>query len=298
MRAVQETHTCFRDIRRYFQEDVVDSHGNHVPRKVRDYSTMLFWMPRILQEPELTSSSAFWKGAKPYLGCVSAWVANQVDAFEWPDTEQLFEQYVALMCVWWKLSRNADTAARLWAPRHDHSRDAWKAARPVFCWKAWWQITHTDRRFCPKGLEGAFAVYHFVGSFGVSEALAESICSTLGSTCNKRCPRLSLQRTVEKTLLRRGSTAFVGNDDLFILRAWAEYFGGLQPDRFRVVFKSRRKRAARFPLGGGSQVIHQQLKQPGGKCDSAELRRLPRLAKLGQNGRRWGASKWCRFLKR
>ena len=228
-RAVQETRAALRDLRHFFQEDVLESHGNHIPANVRDYSTLLFWMPRILEEPQLSERSAFWKGALPFLRCVSAWVANQVNAFEWPDTEQLFQQYAALMCAWWKLSRSADIAARLWAP----SRDAGAAARPVFCWKAWWQITHIDRRFRPRGLEGAFAVYHFVGSIGVSEAMAESLCSTLARVGHKGCPRLSL-----KGILRK------------------QY------------------------------------------CAGAQLRSLPRLAKLGHKQRRWGASKWCRFLKR
>ena len=74
-----------------------------------------------------------------------------------------------------------------------------------------------------------------MGSLGLSEAMAESICSTLGRQASNNASQLSLQRVIEKTMLCRGTSMFMNYDDLFILRVWAEYFGGLQPHRFKFV---------------------------------------------------------------
>ena len=192
-------------------------------------------------DPDLTVDSAFWKGAAPLIHCVSAYVGNQIHAFDWPDTDALLSQYKRLMCVWWQLSRRQAIAAQVWTNAHHPSLCAVSPGRASFQWKEWWRISHTDKRFCPAGLEGAFAIYHFVGMIGVSEALAESICSTLGRYATKETNRLKLQRIVEKTILCRGTSVRVERDDLFILRAWAEFFGGLQLDRFTFVSKDRRK---------------------------------------------------------
>ena len=63
--AMDEVHVCFKGLAGGFMDEVLQSHGSHVLAKVRDYGALLFWMPRILQEPHLTPSSAIWDGAKP-----------------------------------------------------------------------------------------------------------------------------------------------------------------------------------------------------------------------------------------
>ena len=208
LEAIDEVHKSFKKMAGAFSEDVLRSHGNHVPLKVRNYSVALFWMPGILQEKELSADSACWSEAKPMLDHVLGYVSNQVKAFDWPGIDEVFRQYVTLMCLWWRLGRKKAVVAALWGHvktdargrevAETPSRDTGAASKPRFMWKEWWRITHTQQRFRPEGLEGAFALYHHLGSLGISEALAESICSTLGRHASASANGLELQRVVEK----------------------------------------------------------------------------------------------------
>ena len=103
------------------------------------------------------------------LECVCGYVSNQVEAFDWPDSEVMFHQYLTMMCLWCKLGRGETVAAKLWGPagvdtRSDAtqtpSRHTGTAIEHIFLWKEWWRITHVQKKFCPDGLEGAFALYH------------------------------------------------------------------------------------------------------------------------------------------
>ena len=201
--AAENVETSIGILKRSFHEAVLYSHGDHVPLKVRNYSTLLFWLPRILEETDLSDASQFWQGAEECMSIVLAWVGNQVDVFDWPDAQHVLRQYKALMVMWRQLSRRRDIASKAWAvckPSHD----AGCCAESAFCWKYRWQVAHTDNRFCPAGLEAAFTLYHFTGMLGLSEALAESICSTLAFYSAKHKNRLALDRIVEKTILFRG----------------------------------------------------------------------------------------------
>ena len=59
-------------------------------------------------------------------------------------------------------------------------------------------MSHTDARFLPSGCEAAFALYHFMGMVGVSEARAESIASLLKRYTGAKS--LSTDRIIEKPL--------------------------------------------------------------------------------------------------
>ena len=306
LEAIDEVHVSFRALANRFRDDVLQSHGNHIPEMVRGCSVLLFWMPEILQKEELSAQSPFWNGVKPVLDPVLGYVSNQVKAFDWPGSAEMLRQYVTMMCLWWKLGRTKKVAATLWGyARADSrteavrfpSRDTGATNKKVFMWKEWWRLTHTDQKFKPEGLEGAFALYHFLGSLGVSEALAESICSTLGRHANACANKLALQRVVEKTMLCRGTSSFMNYDDMFILRAWGEYFGGLAQRRFKFVTTTPRARAHRFPLGRGSSVIHHHVKRVQKKVSSAHaMRTLPLLAEVKADHRAWGARRWIRKL--
>ena len=264
LEAIDEVQASFEILADAFSKEVLQSHGNHVPEKVRDYSVVLFWMPEILQKKELGPNSAFWDGAKSVLEHVLGYVGNQVKAFDWPDIRDMFRQYVTLMCLWWKLGRRKTVAATLWGhakvdtrtqATRIPSRDTGTEKNMSFMWKEWWRITHTQQEFRPEGVEGAFALYHFLGSLGLSEAMAESICSTLGRHASADASQLALQRVVEKTMLCRGTSAFMNYDDLFILRSWADYFGGLQPHRFKFVTMHPKARTRRFPCANGRMLF-------------------------------------------
>ena len=98
-------------------------------------------------------------------------------------------------------------------------------------------------------------------------------------------------------MLCRGTSSFMNYDDMFILRAWGEYFGGMPKRRFKFVTTTPRARAHRFPLGRGSSVIHHHVKRLQKKVSSAlAMRTLPLLAEVRTDHRAWGARKWIRRL--
>ena len=100
-----------------------------------------------------------------------AYVEAQLSVFDWPPMEQIMRQYTDLMHAWSRLSEVDDVAKRVFlAPSQGHFD---------FDWALWWKLSHTDSRFVPSGCEAVFALYHFMGMVGVSEARAESIASSL-----------------------------------------------------------------------------------------------------------------------
>ena len=101
---------------------------------------------------------------------MTAYVEAQLWAFEWPDDERMLRQYRDLMSAWSRLSEEDDIAKRVFL------------AEGRFDWLVWWKLSHTDPRFLPSGCEAIFAVYHFMGMVGVSEAKAESVASLLKNT--------------------------------------------------------------------------------------------------------------------
>ena len=107
-----------------------------------------------------------------------AYVEAQLSVFEWPPMKRFMRQYKDLMHAWSRLSEVDDVAKRVFlAPSQGH-----------FDWALWWKLSHTDSRFLPPGCEAAFALYHFMGMVGVSEARAESIASMLKTTHQEPAP--------------------------------------------------------------------------------------------------------------
>ena len=161
-----------------YQEEVVEGHGDHIPLRVRDDSVVLFWLPEILpsrlvRRPFDCSREEAWRFWLAKFRClrhVTAYVGAQLWAFEWPDDERMMRQYRDLMYAWSRLSEEDDIAKRVFL------------AEGRFDWVVWWKLSHTDPRFLPSGCEAIFAVYHFMGMVGVSEAKAESIASLLKNT--------------------------------------------------------------------------------------------------------------------
>ena len=192
--ATRYARTFFRKLSAGYQEEVVQSHGDHVPIRVRDDSVVLFWLPEILpsrlvRRPSECSPEElqrFWQAKLRRLPYVLAYVEAQLSVFQWPLTEQLMRQYEDLMHAWSRLSEVDDVAKRVFlAPSQGH-----------FDWALWWKLSHTDSRFLPSGCEAAFALYHFMGMVGVSEARAESIASLLKRY--KGTGPLSTDRIIEK----------------------------------------------------------------------------------------------------
>ena len=286
-----------------FEEQVVRSHGDHIPLRVRDGATVLFWLPEVLEwcRQEDAASAAGWTLARACLAPVSAYVENQLPMFDWPTSTDLMQQFRHLVFTWATLLDNKEIQEQVHVrlvpcPVAGSTKYDWSA----FSWKAWWKLAHTDSRFAPEGDEAAFALFHFTGMFSISEAYAESVASLLKRYSPKVAARLGTDRIIEKAALRLAGVAGDGTDDVLILRAWADFFGSLQPDRFGFMRKHKARSSGNFPWGGGSMVLHRILKrnQVPRRCRrAAAIRRLPMACGLEAPNKR-GAKKWIAAFKR
>ena len=231
---------------------------------------------------------------------VLPYVANQLSMYDWPAAAQVMSQYTRLMQRWSQLLEEKDIASSAWLPRPKLKSPCFVAGRsesPRFSWTYWWKTAHTDRRFCPTGCEAAFALFHFTGMLGVSEAQAESVASLLKRYSPKCSSTLATDRIIEKTLLRCSGVQGDGSDDRLLLRAWAEIFGGIQRNKFTFEYRDRLRRIQLYPLGGGSMVLNRHLKKSQllrKRWSLALLRALPRIG----NGKATATNKWLRFLNR
>jgi hypothetical protein len=124
-----------------------------------------------------------------------------------------------------------------WPPEASNSNSSLQASQQPatgssrevteFKWEAWWQIVHTGClphgivvHCVPQDCAAAWAVFHFSGMFGTSEAFAESI----GSTLKRFSKSLSTARCVESIMLRSaGLTGHGrGGEDGFLELCWAD----------------------------------------------------------------------------
>jgi hypothetical protein len=83
---------------------VIDSHGNHIPAKVRDAATFLFWVPRLHQSPgeeELPIQESYIQNES--LKVLLDYVAEQITCFCFPGLQGLVQQYKDLQGSWNRL---------------------------------------------------------------------------------------------------------------------------------------------------------------------------------------------------
>ena len=163
---------------------------------------------------------------------MTAYVEAQLWAFDWPGDEGYKRQYRDLMSAWSRLSEEDDIAKRVFL------------AEGRFDWLVWWKLSHTDPRFLPSGCEAIFAVYHFMGMVGVSEAKAESVASLLKRY--KGNSPLGTDRIIEKAILRNCGVDGLSFDDVFLTRCWVEYFGGMEKDKFSFRVQAENRRAGKI----------------------------------------------------
>jgi hypothetical protein len=73
-----------------FQDDVLESHGDHVPKRVRDGAAVLFWLPEILvRAHDNPRSVELWKLAYTCMPVVLARLVNQLSVYDWPSIEDV-----------------------------------------------------------------------------------------------------------------------------------------------------------------------------------------------------------------
>ena len=124
-----------------------------------------------------------------------------------------------------------------------------------FQWEVFWAMVHTGKLpsgavldFVPDQFVAAFAVFHFSGMFGTSEAHAESI----GSTLKRYAKSFSTSRVVESTMLRQHGLKGCGqgSEDAFLEVCWAHFFGCAGASKFTFQHRNSKKRAVKYAEGG------------------------------------------------
>ena len=129
-----------------------------------------------------------------------------------------------------------------------------------FQWEVFWAMVHTGKMpsgavldWVPDKCAAAFAVFHFSGMFGTSEAHAESVGSTL---------KIYAKTVVECTMLRQhGLTgAGGGSEDAFLEVCWSHFFGSSDPSKFNFFCHNSQKRATKYADGCGSKTLDGYVK--------------------------------------
>ena len=227
--ATRHVRDFFRKLGEGFREEVMHSHGDHIPLRVRDDSVALFWLPEILLDRRVSNPSEFpqealrkfWSTKEKRIPYVLAHVANQLSAFEWPSSEQVMQQYKDLMHAWSLLLNDKEIAKQVFGSTTLVASQG-HSSQHHFDWLQWWKLSHTDPRFLPPGTEAAFVLFHFMGMVGVSEAGAESIASLLKRYSPSVASRINTERVIEKTIVASVGIKGLFTDDIFLLRCWVE----------------------------------------------------------------------------
>ena len=279
---MQGAQAFFLDLTGQHDEKVWHSHGDHVPLTVRDGATYLWWLPELLRidysQFDREAGATFWTPRLEALIDVSEYVSKRMPAFKWPPVSGMATQYKGLVSHWANLHKNKAVREKAW------DRDG-----TTFQWEAWWMMCHTNEvsdnmklDFVPAGLEAAWALFHYTGMLGTSEAAAESVGSILKRYSNAG---LTTSRVVESTVLRWSDVRGEGGDDAFLQLCWTKFFGSASVDRYQFEYKGRpcRKRAK---LWGGSTTLQRRLR------DAATNRWATRDLRLAEHAATANGSPW------
>ena len=151
------------------------------------------------------------------------------------------KEHGSALVVWWPTEAGASSSS-LQASQQPATCSG--KAEAHFQWELWWQAVHTGClpngiviNFVPQEYAAAFAVFHFTGMFGTSEADAESI----GGTLKRFAKSLSTQRVVESTILRSAGLEGCGGggEDGFLELCWADFFGDRHKFSFHFNYPSK-----------------------------------------------------------
>lgn len=246
-RVLEDGQTLASELAAEFDTAVISSHGDHIPLWLRNEATFCFWLPSILFTEKGEDSRSGAARLQSFVNVAKYFVSNW-QVFAWPDQHGLGCQYERLMDHWRGLMQDAGVRAKVLTGKCESGRNARPSSRH-FDWEAWWAMVHTNPHCVPSGTEACFAVFHGSGSWGTSEAHAESV----GSILKRYSRKLSTTRVVAATQLRSHGVQGDGSDDTFIAVCWAKFFGS---GRFRFETKKPSQRRKKFPQGHGSKTLH------------------------------------------
>ena len=104
----------------------------------------------------------------------------------------------------------------------------------------------------PSHCGDVFFLFHSLGPIKASEQLCESAASGLNFLSDRRAA--ATDSSAAKSMLRSYQLSGDGQDDLFILRVWAEMSGSSKLEGLRFNVKHRKARE-KSPLGRGSKTL-------------------------------------------
>ena len=332
------------------EDNVVYSHGDHVPLSVRNGAVVAFWLPDVLAVDFAKMSSreakAFWDPRVEAFLEVAAYVRQRMSAYRWPDEFELRAQYRDLLLHWARLSRRPEVHEILFRPADSYgeivsgSEPAGISAvgsgraepagisavgsgssepagllehgtdiilrglefRYVFQWEVFWEIVHTGQLpsgaaldFAPDKYAAAFAVWHFAGMFGTSEAHAES----MGNILKRYAKSVSTSRVIESTILRaHGLTGCgSGSEDAFLELCWSHFFGSTDAATFTFQCRNSQKRQKRYTDGKGSKTLQKYVAGADGARHWSQRDLLQVAEQLDQGARVTKSTKWRTALK-
>ena len=238
----------------------------------------------------------FWEPRVSAFLDVAEYVAKRLQAYQWPVEFDLRAQYRDLILHWCRLCRHPDVRAEILRPREENAKPGRRSASIVaadckwcesqtglvehgcevispglefkhsFQWEVFWAMVHTGKvpsgavlDWVPDKCAAAFAVFHFSGMFGTSEAHAESV----GSTLKRYAKTLGTSRVVESTMLRQhGLTGCGGgSEDAFLAVCWSHFFGSSDASKFSFHYRNSKKRATKYADGCGSKTLDSYVKK-------------------------------------
>ena len=140
---LQAGQTFMRDLGHSHEEQVVYSHGDHVPLKVRNASVVAFWLPDVLDVEFDTMSSRqakhFWESRVSAFLNVAEYVAKRMQAYQWPSEFDLKAQYRDLILHWCRLCRRPDVRTEILRPREEESKQRRQSASIVAADCRWYE---------------------------------------------------------------------------------------------------------------------------------------------------------------
>ena len=194
---------------------------------------------------------------------------------------------------WQNLAAKSAVRKKIWTIDHREAELFSVPASQAFDWLAWWEMAHTNVvsndealfTFVPLGTEAAFALFHWSGMLGFSEAHAERAGSLL-----KAYPQtFSTERVADATILRARGLHEVGADDSFIQLVWSRWFASTTPQTYNFEYSSKDgKRAAKLrQVGRGSRTMERLLRKSCvRRFSTGELRKVIRERLPGELGTR------------
>jgi len=132
---LQAGQSFMRDLGHSHEEEVVYSHGDHIPLHVRNAAVVAFWLPDVLdvafEAMSPRQAKHFWDSRVSAFLNVAEYVARRLQAYHWPAELDLKVQYRDLILHWCQLCGRPDVRAEILRPREENAKQGRRSASIV-----------------------------------------------------------------------------------------------------------------------------------------------------------------------